>query len=492
MGNSKVKVLSLLDTFNIDGKWFLPGQDIDSDGIYGTVVYDLKSISLRMQGAFDESVTVGPDRKNNIITILGISNMGERFTLLGCSVDHMQYSYPGYPTSSFYVSKCYVGDYFIENENDIEDLEVELSYLNMDAWMQYPVINSSYSEDGKCTLEIDLLSPDSDRAKYIVHDSELSLSEEVKYKIANPKDYLQDEAIGVSINRFYRICPMDEQKISITKVFEFMQQYRRLLVMLIGVPVYFSYIDYSIPGEAYKNGTKETKTRKHVRFFFSQVGDPLKTKRINPSDPFSMLLRRSEIKADLGGIINKWVSNTEKYNNSCASYISDLYLPSYIETTFLNVAKGLEAFHRFFAEKEQDKKDQVLESERNRIIDFIKNNVSKDNLDYFISRVNYQDDITFGRRVKELIKQLPEELRNRLFGPLNSKERNKLVTQIVQTRNYWTHRDRVDEYPEAIISPMELMDTIHKLRVVLQYYILISLGIDDKLIERRLIEKCLR
>ena len=105
MENGKAKNRSLLDSFEIDGKWFLPGQNIDSDGIYGTIIYDTKSIKLRLHGSFDKSEIVGPDRKENNITILGLSSLGERFSLFDCSVSHMQCSYPGYITSSYYVSK---------------------------------------------------------------------------------------------------------------------------------------------------------------------------------------------------------------------------------------------------------------------------------------------------------------------------------------------------------------------------------------------------
>ena len=182
--------------------------------------------------------------------------------------------------------------------------------------------------------------------------------------------------------------------------------------MIVGRPLYFSFIDYSVPGENYNAGDQEIRTRRHIRFFYPQAGDLTKAKRLSPLDPYSMLLKRSDVRPILDSIINNWFSNAEQYNNSCSSYISDLYLPGYIETSFLNVAKGLEAFHRFFYKSnKQNETDAAFESDRSNILEFIKNNVSENNQKEFIDRVNYQSETSFGGRIKDLIKKLPEELK---------------------------------------------------------------------------------
>lgn len=212
---------------------------------------------------------------------------------------------------------------------------------------------------------------------------------------------------------------------------------------------------------------------------------------MSPYKPRSILIQREDIEDKLETIINTWFEKNEKFNTAIAAFISDLYLPGYIETEFLNCAKGLEAFHRFFIEtdcEDEVETNKVLETEREKLIAFIVQNTSAENRDYFIGRVNYKEEDSFRTRLNALIKSLPKDLKKKLFGEMSKKGRNSYINQIVETRNYYTHRDGIEKYKNAITDIGPLSDIVHQLSAILRYYCLVELGVDCNIAEKSLKE----
>lgn len=488
----KAKTCYLTDSFEIEGRWFLLGQDIEMDGIFGTLKYSPDNITLYLQGMFADFNPIDDDDLSKRITIYGFSNKGEHFSLFNCVLSHASRSYPGYNTCSYYVGRFYAGEFTIENENELAGAEANFSFLNIDAWLRYHVLKMAFSNDyKKIDLSIDFEPKNIDKKTFSIPSLGVTLSEEIGYSIQHPKDYFQDETMRVSFQRHYRIVPNKNSCASPKELFEIMQEYRRLLVLLVGAPMYFSYVEFCIPAGVINDNGTERPISKKTRLFFTQVGDILNAKKLSPYKPKSILIRREDIEDKLEIIINTWFEKSEKFSTAIAAFISDLYLPGYIETEFLNCAKGLEAFHRFFIEADCEDKaetNNVLETERDLLTTFILQNVSFENHDYFIERVNYKEEDSFRTRLNALIKSLPNNLRKKLFGEMSKKGRNSYINQVVETRNYYTHRDGIENYKNAITDIGPLSDVVYQLSAILRYYCLVEIGVDCTIAEKSLKE----
>ena len=488
----KGKTCYLTDSFEIDGRWFLPGQDIEINGIFGTLKYSPDSITLQLQGMFVDFDPIEDEDLSKRITIYGFSNKGERLSLFNCALSHASRSFPGYSTCSYYVGRFYAGDFVIENENELEGGEANFSFLNIDAWLRYHVLTMISSEDRKkIDLSIDFEPKNIDKKTFSLSGLGIKLSEEIGYNIQYPKDYFQDETLRVSFQRHYHIEPENNTCVSPKVLFEIMQEYRRLLVLLVGSPMYFSYIEFRIPAGVINDNGEERPISKKTRLFFTQVGDILNAKKLSPYKPRSILIRREDIEDQLEPIINTWFEKNEKFTTAIAAFISDLYLPGYIETKFLNCAKGLEAYHRFFISsncKSKSDMNVVLDADRDKIVDFIIQNTAPENHDYFLSRVNYEEEDSYRTRLKMLLNGLPDGLRKKLFGVISKKGLNSFISQVVETRNYYTHRDSIDNYKNAVVDIGPLSDIVHQLSAVLRYYCLIEIGIESTQAEKSLVD----
>lgn len=489
----KAKTHYLLDSFEIEGRWYLPGQDADTDGLIGTLKCSPDEIVLHVQGSF-ETNDIFIDDATDRLTIFGFSNNGEYVTLLGCSLLSASQSYPGYLSSSYYISKFYSGDFIVEDENRLEDVEADFSFFNIDAWLQYQALSFIHSDDHKSIqLQIDMDPKSIDKRSYTVQSVGIKLSEEISYVIQYPKDWFLEEATKVSFQRNYHISLDGIEVISFQLLFEFMQNYRRLLTLLVGAPMYFSYIDFKFPDGSIKFEGEERLRFRKVRLFYRQVGDLVNAKHLSPHNPRSVILRHADVAERFNEVINKWYDSQEAFQNVSSAYISDLYLPGYIENEFLNCAKGLEAYHRYFVDvkhvcNEEDSNDE-READRQKIIEYISNNVLEKNQDYFISRVNYEEEATFRTRLRNLVDELPEKLKTKVLGGQNTKTRNKFIIQVVETRNYLTHRDNKSNYNNAITEIIPLMRIVRQLSWMLQYYCLTEVGVDPAVVEKRLCER---
>ena len=147
----------------------------------------------------------------------------------------------------------------------------------------------------------------------------------------------------------------------------------------------------------------------------------------------------------------------------------------------------MEAYHRLYVTEPDD--TTTVDSSKERVIAFINSNIPTEDRERILSRINYETEESFGRRIKQLITSMPTGLKNTIFGELTNAEQKRLITQIVQTRNYYTHRDNKEKYPLLIESPLEIAKLSDKLAIVLNYFCLTQIGLPADIVENALAAK---
>ena len=100
-----------------------------------------------------------------------------------------------------------------------------------------------------------------------------------------------------------------------------------------------------------------------------------------------------------------------------------------------------------------------------------------------------EEEQSFRKRINELLTSLSPKFSKFLFGEMTSKTRNKLVSTIIDTRNYYTHRDEKTKYPNVVKNHKELDDITKQLFSILQFYCLTFIGVDSQIVEQRLMER---
>lgn len=492
MGRAEKRLMA--DTFEIKGLWFLPGSNMNKDGVEGVLRYSPSEILLELIGAFDKATPFSVEEVPEL-KIYGFSEFGEWLTLFDCMIRRAEMHAPGFSTETYIVNKFYIGTKCIENENSDLIENAVFSFTNLDAWLDYRMIEIRAAKDTKkMTLTLDPCSPNCSRDKISLTSNNLILNEEIGYGIQYPQDFFLSEKTVITIQRFYRFYHTAGDLLSPLYLLENMQHLRRLLVLLVGSPMYFSYIQLNFPS------TKETphmgqefERKQYCRVFYTQAGDVLKAKHLAPNRPNSILIKRVDLKENLASIFNYWFEKQDKLSEITSAYISDLYLPTYMENKYLNVVRGIETYHRFFVEGKEDqifgRDDTEWTRDCDIIISFIDKTVSENNRDFFKERIRYEGEKSFRKRLKELLALVPEKLSVRLWGDMNSNEKNRLISTIIDTRNYYTHRDDRKKYHNVVENHAALNSLTEQLSVLLQFFCLTHIGISNIIVEKRLLER---
>lgn len=302
---SKTSKLLLTDCFEIKGFWFLPEQDEDTDGIGGILRYSPDKITLDLIGIFNGWDTFNDTGASAKLTIYGFSSTGEYFTLFDCGVSSKQWSAPGFETVSFFVHRFYSGTQYVDDENICSAKEATFAFTNLDAWLDYNIISQRiFPNQKRIELILDIDTAIADKQKFHISNEGIEIIEEISYNLTYPKERVLRETTSINLQRFYRMS--SDSELPLRFLHDNIQKLRRLLTLLIGVPMYFTYIKYSLPAQIFTSFGEPYELSQHLKLFYNQVGDIQNVKKISPNSSRSILIPRENMKNDMVQIFNFW------------------------------------------------------------------------------------------------------------------------------------------------------------------------------------------
>lgn len=199
----------------------------------------------------------------------------------------------------------------------------------------------------------------------------------------------------------------------------------------------------------------------------------------------------SALEDSFDAILANYSEKSEKLDLVVDTYLNEFYLNETIETKVLNAIRNLEIYHRNFIEGNlPEHADPVLETERERINQFIGDQVDADYQVRFHAQVNYAPEKNLRKRLQELLKVLPDALFDRLGIGKEDQRKSRSISsftyKVVETRNYYTHRDSPAKYPGRFKDLNALMAANSTLRKICLYFIYYELGVDETLILKAL------
>lgn len=193
-----------------------------------------------------------------------------------------------------------------------------------------------------------------------------------------------------------------------------------------------------------------------------------------PSLPFSkdvpkidvhrMLFTFGKIRDDAEKIINNWLKAYSVIRPSLGLYFSAVTgTHKYLDGKFLALAQALETYHRRTSdEKLMD--EGVFRSLVARLLC----QCNKEKRKWLKGRLIHGNEINLGKRIKKIIEPFKAHIGN-------GKVRSKLIRNIVNTRNYFTHYSENLE-PEAV-KGIKLWEVCQKMEAIFQLHLLGQLGL---------------
>ena len=442
--------MRIKEEFKKSGYFWLPS--FPEKKIPGTlVITDGGEIELEVVGLFDESpegITRALNGKDEFDRIVGHIEKHGLVTLENCFYKNRNISFGGISKSTIYVNRALIGVAY-----DAEEIVLlntfKFSVEGIDEWVGLSGIKVNHQIENR-TASITYKPPE---------DISLNLNNGMRLLITfswTLPGFSSTKEAKITQKAFFKLVSENERPVN-----EFISS-AYIITTLLG---------FSIDQTVCLN--QVTVTSEEIR---QDIGNaktsPVQISLYYPSLPYTknepkidwhrMLFRYGQIQNDAERIINSWFDAYDVIEPALNLYFSTKTgAHRYIDGKFLALAQGLETYHRRTSnEKLMD--DAVF-------IELTESLIGKcpvENQEWLSGRLRHGNELNLGKRIKRIVAPFKE-----LIG--NSKERNKLIRTIVDTRNYLTHYDESLQSKAAngrdlwvICLRMEAIFQLHLLQVI--------------------------
>lgn len=179
-----------------------------------------------------------------------------------------------------------------------------------------------------------------------------------------------------------------------------------------------------------------------------------------------MLFTFGSIKDNAQQVFNNWISAYEYLSPAFGLYFSTKTgAQRYLDGKFLALAQGLETYHR------RTSTETLMEPESfDSLVSTVLDGCPDEHIDWLKGRLMHGNEINLRKRLKKIIEPFKDHLGT-------SKERSKLLREIVNTRNYLTHYSESLEGESA--KGRELYNLCLKMEVIFNLHFLNVVGFTD-------------
>ncbi|PMY37692.1 MULTISPECIES: ApeA N-terminal domain 1-containing protein [Pseudomonas] len=181
----------------------------------------------------------------------------------------------------------------------------------------------------------------------------------------------------------------------------------------------------------------------------------------------NMLFHFGRIRDDAENIFNNWLNAYDDLSPTLGLYFSTRSgAQKFLEGKFLALAQGLETYHRRTCTK-----TLMDEKAFSALVEKVLENCPAEHTEWLEGRLMHGNEINLRNRLKSIIEPFKEHLGT-------SKTRSKLLTKIVDTRNYLTHYS--ENLKDNSAKGRELWVLCTKMEIILSLHFLKVIGFDNR------------
>lgn len=191
---------------------------------------------------------------------------------------------------------------------------------------------------------------------------------------------------------------------------------------------------------------------------------------------FQMLFRYRQIESNAQDVLKNWLSAYDIIAPALSLYFSTkIGAHKYLDGKFLALAQGLETYHR----RTSDEK-LMPQSEFESLMSELVESCPESRREWLEGRLMYGNEISLRKRLCKIVEPFKDWLGDKA-------DRKRLLTKIVDTRNYLTHYD--ERLKRKAAQGEELWVLCQKMEVIFQLHFLKVLRFTEEEIES-VIENC--
>ncbi|MEG4058200.1 MULTISPECIES: ApeA N-terminal domain 1-containing protein [unclassified Microcoleus] len=443
--------MRIKEEFKKSGYFWLPSAP--QRQIPGTlIITDGGNIELEVLGLFDEIIeglNKAQNGKYELERIIGHIEKHGLVTLDNCFYKNAKIVFNGISKSSFYVNQALLGVAY--DEKEIVSLNTfKFSVEGIDEWVGLTGIKVENQWE-KRTASITYSQPE---------DISLNLKNGMNLLITfSPTllGYPNTTEAKITQKTYFKL--VSEQERPLNDFTSAAYKITTLLGFAIDKTVCLDQVSVTSDAIRQDMGNNKTVPVSISVYYASQPYTEIEPK----IEWHRMLFRFGQIREDAERIVNNWFDAYEVIDPALDLYFSiKTGAYKYFEGKFLALAQGLETYHRRTSNEKLMDEAVFKELTENLI-----KQCPEKNQKWLSGRLEYGNELNLRKRIKNIIEPFKDFIGTK-------KQRKKLITTIVDTRNYLTHYNEALESKAA--SGRDLWLLCLKMEAIFQLHLLQVLG----------------
>jgi ApeA N-terminal domain 1 len=439
--------MRIKEEFKKSGYFWLPSAP--ERKIPGTLyISDGGNIELEVIELFDPSLDRMYDDDDNLERIVGVIEEDGCVTLDNCFYKQKNLSFGGVSKKSLVrVNKAFIGVAYEEKENTSFN-DFIFSVEGIDEWVGISGIQVDRKyETELITATINYLPPDD-----IILNLNNGMQLLITFSWMIPGYPCMREA-KISQKTYFKLVSTESRGLD-----EFMSIVHRITTFLcfaIDQTVCLEGIT-AMSNDILINAGNDNSMPVPIKIYYQSLPYLKHDLKI---DLHRMLFRYGQIKNDAAKVINNWIDAYDKIDPALSLYFSTKTgAQKYLDGKFLALVQGLETYHRRISN------EKLMDEEKfKELVDGIISKCPEENQEWLKGRLTHGNEISL-RSIVEPFKDV--------VGTKD--EQSKIISKIVDTRNYLTHYDESLKLKAA--DGQGLLSLCYKIESIFQLHFLQVLG----------------
>lgn len=443
--------MRILEEYKRSGYFWLPSNP--EKKIPGTLtINDGGKIGLEIVGLFDDKITK-VDESDKLKRIIGHVEKDGLVTLNECFYTKKSHAFGVIAKSSIFSHQVLSGVAYDEEEL-VELNSFSFTVDGLDEWLDISGIEVEYADDYR-SAAINYTQIDD-----LVYQLDNGFKLSIVFNCSLPGFGSRTEA-KITQRAYLKLSSETETELS-----DFISVAHKITSFIsFAVDASLCIKDVSATSnKILENEGQEGSRPKDIKVYYPSTLFSAELPKVKYHD---MVFRFCDVKDSLKINLDKWFLAYETIEPSLNLYFTTKNgAHKYLDGKFLSLSQGLETYNRRTCKETlMDKK------EFKDLVDLLITNCPEANKEWLEGRLKYGNEITLSQRIKKII----EPFKNYVG---NSRERNKLIRNIVNTRNYLTHYN--EEIEDKMVAGAELFYLCQKMEAFFQLNFLKVIGFEDK------------
>jgi hypothetical protein len=445
----------MTDSFTYRGVWFL--SENPNHKVSGTLFFDpQKGIELELDGTLMDARSSKDLHEPD--TILGFTIDGKSITLYKCFESSRSMSLPGMATSKYVGLFVLEGAHF-DGADDVIFHSVRARLHNLDTWTSRFGFSAVETDFNTWTTRIEYTIPDA-----IEFPIRVGTKGKLNFRVTVPSSQYLSTA---TIEQKVELIIEHEEALALDKILSDFFHFQNFITLGTFEPSHVISVELT-----HRGLTEEWSGTLHpvpIRLFYqpSTRVAPARSKVL-----WEFLFNYRDIEVKFNQTIAEWYDHKASLEPIIALLLDSFYKKgSFTENTFLNIAQGLETFHRRF------RNNQVRPADAHeKMIATILAATPTEHRDWLKERLNFSNEPSLHKRLDELV----DELSNTTIRKIIT-DKEAFIKDVKNSRNYYTHYEKSIE--KKAKKGGELFTLTEKMKVVLVCAVLRQTGFTAEEIE---------